>query len=234
MRTASLTAALAVAAAALAGGVEAAQVDYFLKIPGVEGEADKRGHENWIELVHYDLDRESGEVRFGDGVTGRRPPTGAADGDPDQPVIVGSLPNPKSAQQAQSDLAFVMRRASRAGPKLMQLCANGQHIPKAEIHELHDGVLAVKRTYYDLRFVSFETDGERIEPGAAGRRLARRLQSQRLANNPRVRMRYACMEWADVRSGKTSAPCPVAAKKDGTITIKGKDITLKGKKIREN
>lgn len=203
-----IAAALA-AAAALILSAKAAQVDYYLKIPGVDGESRAGAHDKWIEItsVSFALDREAGAVRFGDGVSGRRPPA-ARNGDVDQPVIIGSLPNPQTARQNQTDFAFVMERASRATPKLMQSCADGKHIDRAEIDELRDGVVAVSRVYYDLRFVAFEADGERIEPGAAGRRVARTLKNRPLKADPKVVMRYACMEWKDARTGKKSAPCP--------------------------
>lgn len=206
MTIARISAAL-IAAAALTASAKAAQVDYFLKISGVEGEATAEGHKDWIELisVSYALDPEAGALRFGDGEAGRRLPAG--DGDPDRPVIVGSVPNAQAAQPAETDFAFVLHRASKATPKLMQYCADGKHVGRAQIDELHGGVLAVKRAYYDLRFVSFEADGERITPGAAGKRLARRLKTRTLQADPKVAMRYFCMEWEDARTGEKSAPC---------------------------
>jgi type VI secretion system secreted protein Hcp len=80
-----------------------AQVDYFLKIPGAEGESTDEGHQNEIELLSWSWGETNG-ASHESGTTG-----GGA------------------GKAHMQDLTIVMR-ANKATPKLMQYCADGKHI----------------------------------------------------------------------------------------------------------
>jgi len=82
-----------------------AVVDYFLKIDGIEGEAQDKTHKNEIQLESWSF----GETQS--GTSGQGGGAGAG-------------------KVAMQDFHFVMR-VSKASPKLFLSCANGEHIKKA-------------------------------------------------------------------------------------------------------
>ncbi len=75
--------------------------DYFLKIPGVEGEAEADGHKNEIEVESFSW----GEV---------------------QPGTAGSGGGAGAAKAQKQDFSF-MKRMDKSSPKLMIACATGEH-----------------------------------------------------------------------------------------------------------
>lgn len=85
-----------------------AQVDYFLKIPGVDGESTDKDHGGEIELLSWSWG-ESNSAAHESGTTG------------------GS-----AGRSSMQDLTCTMR-ASKATPKLMQYCATGKHIEGEDV-----------------------------------------------------------------------------------------------------
>src|SRR4029453_18606168 len=114
-----------------------AQVDYFLKLDGIEGESTDAKHKNEIEVESWSW----GETQQG----------GSA------------LPGPGSGagKVAMQDFHFTMK-ANKASPKLFLACANGQHIKKATLTvrkaggEQQDYLMV---TMTDLLCSSFQTGG---------------------------------------------------------------------------
>lgn len=229
----------------LSTGAKAAEVDYFIKIPGVDGEARDGAHDKWIIIESLDwgayrLDREAGAVRFGDGAHGRRLPSGSSNssskGDPDRPVIIGDVPNSSApAQRNQSDLNFVLSRASRANPKLMQNCANGKHLPKVEIDQLANGQRIAHYVLHDPRFVSFAAGDVRLSASTGTNAVRRQslnnlqqmtITARTLKTNPTVRLVYQCADWINYKTGAKGGNCAASKTR--------KDIILKGSKIKEN
>jgi type VI secretion system secreted protein Hcp len=82
-----------------------AAVDYFLKIKGIEGEAQDQKHKNEIEIESWAF----GETNSGTHAGG----TGGGAG-----------------KVAMQDFHFVMK-VNKASPKLFKACATGEHIPDA-------------------------------------------------------------------------------------------------------
>ena len=82
-----------------------AQVDYFLKIEGIEGESKDHKHKNEIDLESWSW----GETNSGTGHTG-----GGGGG----------------GKVQMQDFHFVMKM-NKASPKLFLACANGEHLKKA-------------------------------------------------------------------------------------------------------
>jgi type VI secretion system secreted protein Hcp len=89
---------------------EAGNVDYFLRIEGVEGESTDERYEGWIELTSFS---------WGESLPGLQQSAGAAAG--------GGGGAGKVVFQ---DFHF-SKRLSKATPKLMLACASGQHLPEA-------------------------------------------------------------------------------------------------------
>jgi type VI protein secretion system component Hcp len=209
------------AAACLATSVRAAEVDYFLKIPGMEGETRKGAYNGWIDLQAVEISKGysiamnedgTGRIQFGDGVSGRRLPAG----DPDRPIIIGSVPNPQAAhgQYNQTNLEFIHQRSSRANTALKNACASGRHFRKAVVHQVIEGRTSAQYVFYGLQCTA-RSGGAR--------------------SNPKLSMSVNCVQKTDLRNGAKTAECPAdAMKKDGTIVIYGKDMTLKGSKINQN
>ncbi|MCC6419897.1 MAG: type VI secretion system tube protein Hcp [Gemmataceae bacterium] len=84
-----------------------AAVDYFLKIDGVDGEATAKGHEKEIDLESWSW----GETNSGSHAHGGGGGAGK--------VVM-------------QDFHFVMK-ICKASPKLLQICATGEHIKKATL-----------------------------------------------------------------------------------------------------
>jgi type VI secretion system secreted protein Hcp len=84
-----------------------AVVDYFLKVDGVEGEAQDSKHKNEIDVESWSW----GQVNRGE--SSDRGGSGAG-------------------KVAMQDFHFVMK-VNKATPKLMQHCATGQHIKEATL-----------------------------------------------------------------------------------------------------
>jgi type VI secretion system secreted protein Hcp len=84
-----------------------AAVDYFLKVDGIEGEAQDAKHKNEINVESWSW----GETNAGDA------------------AARGGMGAGKVSMQ---DFHFVMK-VNKSTPKLMEACASGQHIKTAEL-----------------------------------------------------------------------------------------------------
>jgi len=113
-----------------------AQVDYFLKIEGIEGESADAKHKNEIDIESWS---------WGESQTGSHSAGGGGG----------------AGKVHMQDFNFVMRM-NKASPKLMLACANGQHIPKAVLTMRKAGKDQqeyAKITLEDLLVSSFQTGG---------------------------------------------------------------------------
>ena len=113
-----------------------AAVDYYLKIKGIDGEAEDKTHKNEIELESWS---------FGESNSGSH--AGGSGGG--------------AGKVAMQDFHFVMK-INKASPKLMVACANGQHIKEAVLTCRKAGkeqqeFLKVK--FSDLLVSSYQTGG---------------------------------------------------------------------------
>lgn len=116
-----------------------AQVDYFLKLDGIEGESTDAKHKNEIEVESWSW----GETQEGASAYSGR----------------GSGAGKVSMQ----DFHFVMK-ANKASPKLFLACATGQHIKKGILTVRKAG--GDQQDYYvvtmtDLLCSGFQTGGSR-------------------------------------------------------------------------
>jgi type VI secretion system secreted protein Hcp len=113
-----------------------AQVDYFLKIDGVDGESQDSKHKNEIELESFSWGAtQSGTFGFGGG--------GGA------------------GKVQMQDFHFVMK-VNKSSPKLFLACANGEHIKKAVLtcrKAGKDQQEYMKFTFSDLLVSSYQTGG---------------------------------------------------------------------------
>ena len=111
-------------------------VDYFLKIDGIEGEAQDSKHKNEIHLESWSWgETNSGTSQHGMGMGAGK-------------VQMG-------------DFHFVMR-SNKASPKLFLACANGEHIKKAVLTCRKAGKEQqeyLKWTFAELLVSSYQTGG---------------------------------------------------------------------------
>jgi type VI secretion system secreted protein Hcp len=113
-----------------------ALVDYFLKIDGVQGEAQDAKHKNEIEIESFSW----GASQMGTALTG------------------GGMGAGKAQMQ---DFNFVMR-INKASPKLMLACASGEHIKSAILICRKAGKEQqeyLKITFSDLIVSNYSTNG---------------------------------------------------------------------------
>jgi type VI secretion system secreted protein Hcp len=118
-----------------------AAVDYFLKIDGIDGEAQDKTHKNEIQIESWSF----GETNKGT--------MGAGGGGGAGKVQMG-------------DFHFVMS-ANKASPKLFLACANGEHIKKAVLtcrKAGKDQQEYLKWTFSDVLVSSFQTGGTEVVP----------------------------------------------------------------------
>lgn len=113
-----------------------ANVDYFLKLEGIEGESTDDKHKNEIDVLSYSW----GATQS--GTAGRGGGGGAG-------------------KVSMQDFQFTMR-VNKATPKLMLACATGQHLPEAKLVCRKAGgeqeeYMAV--TMSDLLVSSYQTGG---------------------------------------------------------------------------
>lgn len=111
-------------------------VDYFLKIDGIEGEAQDTKHKNEIQLESWSF----GETNAGTAAQGLGMGAGK--------VQMG-------------DFHFVMR-SNKASPKLFLACASGEHIKKAVLTCRKAGKEQqeyLKWMFSDLLVSSYQTGG---------------------------------------------------------------------------
>ena len=113
-----------------------AVVDYFLKIDGIDGEAQDKTHKNEIQLESWSFGAtNSGSAGHGLGMGAGK-------------VQMG-------------DFHFVMK-SNKASPKLYLACADGEHIKKAVLTCRKAGKEQqeyLKWTFTDLLVSSFQTGG---------------------------------------------------------------------------
>src|SRR5438067_10372623 len=113
-----------------------ANVDYFLKIEGIEGESQDSKHKAEIDLESWSW----GAVQSGAHAAGGGGGAGKV---------------------AMQDFHFVMN-VNKASPKLMLACANGEHIKKAVLtcrKAGKDQQEYLKVTMSDLLVASYQTGG---------------------------------------------------------------------------
>lgn len=111
-------------------------VDFFLKIDGVDGEANDSKHKGEIDIESFSW----GEVNSGDA------------------AHRGGMGAGKVTMQ---DFHFVMK-VNKASPKLMQHCAAGEHVKKAVLtcrKAGKDQQEYYKVTFNDLVISSYQTGG---------------------------------------------------------------------------
>jgi type VI secretion system secreted protein Hcp len=117
-----------------------AQVDYFLKLTGIEGESTDSKHKGEIDVESFSWGETNSGTHSGGGGGG-------------------------AGKVAMQDFSFVMRM-SKATPKLMQACATGQHIPEGVLVSRKAGAeqqefLTIKMS--DLLVSSYQTGGSEGE-----------------------------------------------------------------------
>ncbi len=118
-----------------------AAVDYFLKIDGIEGEAQDKTHKNEIQLESFSW----GETNAGS---------------------MGAGGGGGSGKVAMQDFHFVMK-TNKASPKLMLACATGEHIKNGVLTCRKAGKEQqeyLKYTFTDLLISSFQIGGGEITP----------------------------------------------------------------------
>jgi type VI secretion system secreted protein Hcp len=116
-----------------------AQVDYFLKLDGIEGESADSKHKGEIELESFS---------WGEHQTG----THAAGG------------GGGAGKVAMQDLSIVMK-SNKSSPKLLLFCANGEHIKKAVLtcrKAGKDQQEYLKVTLSDILVSSYQTAGNQV------------------------------------------------------------------------
>jgi type VI secretion system secreted protein Hcp len=113
-----------------------AAVDYFLKIKGIEGEAQDKTHKNEIELESWSW----GESNSGSHASGMGGGAGKV---------------------AMQDFHFAMK-INKASPKLFLACASGEHIPDAVLtcrKAGKDQQEFLKFKFSDVLISSYQTGG---------------------------------------------------------------------------
>jgi type VI secretion system secreted protein Hcp len=113
-----------------------AQVDYFLKIDGIQGESSDDKHKDEIEVISWSWgEAQVGTMAYGGG--------GGA------------------GKVQMQDFHFVMR-VNKAFPKLMEKCATGEHIKSAFLTCRKAGGSQqeyLKYTFSDVLVSSYQTGG---------------------------------------------------------------------------
>jgi type VI secretion system secreted protein Hcp len=118
-----------------------AVVDYFLKIQGIDGEAQDKTHKGDIQLDSFSW----GATNAGTAASG------------------GGF---GSGRVQMHDFNFV-KRVDKASPKLMLACANGEHIKSAILVCRKAGKEQqeyLKYTFSDLLISSFQIGGTEVMP----------------------------------------------------------------------
>jgi len=113
-----------------------AQVDYFLKIDGIDGESGDAKHKGEIELLSWSWGATNAGTHSGGGGGG-------------------------AGKVAIQDIHFTMTH-NKSSPKLMLACCNGEHIKKAILtcrKAGKDQQEFLKITFSDLLVSSYQTGG---------------------------------------------------------------------------
>ncbi len=80
--------------------------DFFIKIDGIDGQSEDKGHSKWIEVIGYTFGgKQNVTIQRGADVSGR----------------------------GQFEPLTFKHPVDKATPKLQQFCMNGQKIPKVEL-----------------------------------------------------------------------------------------------------
>jgi type VI secretion system secreted protein Hcp len=101
-------------------------VDLFLKIEGIEGESQKKGHEKEIDIVSFN---------FGAAQNGSFHSGGAGGG---------------SGKAEIRDISIV-KEVDKSSPKLFNACASGKHIKEIVIYSQKAGDNEQPLTYYKIK-----------------------------------------------------------------------------------
>ena len=101
-------------------------VDLFLKIDGIEGESQKKGHEKEVDIISFSF----GAAQHGSFHTG-----GAGGG---------------SGKAEIRDIS-IMKEVDKASPKLFSACASGKHIEEILIYSQKAGDDKNPLTYYKIK-----------------------------------------------------------------------------------
>jgi type VI secretion system secreted protein Hcp len=111
---------------------DAAAVDYFLKIDGVDGESKSEKHKGWIELESYSFGASSAATGSGGGGAGK----------------------------VKFNEFTIKKMTDKSSPILMVETATGKHYPKAEFVVMKpDGTQYYKITFKDVLISSYQTGG---------------------------------------------------------------------------
>lgn len=100
-------------------------VDLFLKIDGIDGESQKKGHEKEIDIISFNF----GAAQHGSFHTG-----GAGGG----------------AGKAEIRDISITKEVDKSSPKLFSACASGRHIPKIIIYSQKAGDGTNPLVYYKI------------------------------------------------------------------------------------
>ncbi|MGI0036842.1 MAG: type VI secretion system tube protein Hcp [Nitrososphaera sp.] len=115
---------------------EAAAVDYFLKIEGVDGESTSETHKDWIEIQSFSWGMSnSGSMAAGGG---------------------------GGAGKASFSSLRLTTDISKASPKLFEACATGKHFPSATLTLVDSeqrGLEFMKVTLSDVIISSYQSAG---------------------------------------------------------------------------
>ena len=118
-----------------------AAVDYFLKIDGIEGEAQDKTHKNEIQLESFSWGATNAGTMSSGGGGG-------------------------AGKVAMQDFHFMMK-TNKASPKLMLACATGEHIKNGILtcrKAGKDQQEYLKYTFTDLLISSFQIGGGDVIP----------------------------------------------------------------------
>jgi type VI secretion system secreted protein Hcp len=110
-------------------------VEYFVKIEGIDGESEVKGHEKEIDVESWSWgETQAGTLAFGGGAG--------------------------AGKVQMQDFHFTMQM-SKASPKLFLACATGQHIKQAYMTGVRGGDLSLflKWTLSDVLISSYQTGG---------------------------------------------------------------------------
>ena len=116
---------------ALVPQADAATVDYFLKIDGVDGESTDSKHKNWIDIDSYSFGATQTASSGGGGGAGK--------------VKISDI--------------MLTKTIDKASPKLFLATATGEHLKKVELVLVKSGQEYMKWTFTDVMVSSYQVGG---------------------------------------------------------------------------
>lgn len=122
---------------------EATQVDYFLKIEGIEGESQARGHQGEIELLSWSWGETNAGVEH----------------------MIAGVGQAGAGQPEFADIA-VEAYLSKTSPKIMEAVATGQYIPQVVLTGVRQGETQLeylKITMTDVFARYYQTGGSQSD-----------------------------------------------------------------------